>query len=207
MARAAKGTATYGDLLKVPEHLVAEIVDGELFTSPRPALRHATASSALGALLGPAFMFGRGGPGGWWILDEPELHLGADVLVPDLGGWRRERMPEVPDEAWCDIAPDWVCEVVSPSTGRLDRVRKMPKYAMHGVSHLWLVDPGVRTLEVYRLEQGRWSLVATHGDDDVSLIRAEPFDAIALDLRLLWGLPGPSSKPPSARGRPSKKRP
>jgi len=151
-------------------------------------------------------MFGHGGPGGWWVLFEPELHLEADVLVLDLAGWRRERMPEVPDEAWCDIAPDWVCEVVSPSTGRLDRVRKMPKYAVHGVSHLWLVDPGVRTLEVYRLEQGRWSLIATHGDDDVSLIRAEPFDAIELDLRLLWGLASPSSKPPTARRRPSKKR-
>ncbi len=207
MAREAKRAATYDDLLKVPDHFIAEIVDGELFTSPRPALRHATASSALGALLGSAFMFGHGGPGGWWILDEPELHLEADVLVPDLAGWRRERMPEVPDEAWCDIAPDWVCEVVSPSTGRLDRVRKMPKYAVHGVSHLWLVDPGVRTLEVYRLEHGRWSLIATHGEDDISLIRAEPFDAIELDLRLLWGLPAPSSKPRTARRRPSKKRP
>ncbi len=206
MARAAKRAATYDDLLKAPDHFIAEIVDGELFTSPRPALRHATASSALGALLGSAFMFGHGGPGGWWILFEPELHLEADVLVPDLAGWRRERMPEVPDEAWCDIAPDWVCEVVSPSTGRLDRVRKMPKYAVQGVLHLWLVDPGVRTLEGYRLEQRRWSLIATHGDDDVSLIRAEPFDAIELDLRLLWGLAAPSSKPRAARGRPSKKR-
>jgi Uma2 family endonuclease len=150
MARAARRFATHDDLLKVPDHLVAEIVDGELFTNPRPALRHATASSALGMLLGPPFMFGKGGPGGWWILDEPELHLGRDVLVPDLAGWRKERMPEVPDEAWCDIAPDWICEVVSPATGRLDRVRKMPKYAEQLVSHLWLVDPAVRTVEVYR---------------------------------------------------------
>jgi len=203
MARAAKRVATYDDLLKVPDHFIAEIVDGELFTSPRPALRHATASSALGALLGSAFMFGHGGPGGWWILFEPELHLEADVLVPDLAGWRRERMPQVPDEAWCDIAPDWACEVVSPSTGRLDRVRKMPKYAIHG-AHLWLVDPGVRTLEVYRLEQGRWSLIATHGDDDVSLIRAEPFDAIELDLQLLWGVLAASPKPRTARRRPQR---
>jgi len=206
MARAAKRAATYDDLLKVADHVVAEIVDGELFTSPRPALRHSTVSSALGALLLPAFMFGSGGPGGWWILDEPELHLGPDVLVPDLAGWRRERMPEVPDEAWCDLAPDCVCEVVSPSTGRLDRVRKMPKYAAHSVSHLWLVDPGVRTLEVYRLDAGRWSLIATHGDDEGSLIRAEPFDAITLDLRLLWGVSGAPPKPQTARPRPSKKR-
>src|SRR3990172_867600 len=120
--------ATYDDLMQVPDHLVAEIIDGELVTSPRPASPHAFASSCIGQDLGP---FSRrpgapGVPGGWWILDEPELHFAEDVLVPDLAAWRHERMPRVPNTAFFTLAPDWVCEVVSPRTGRLDRVRKMP---------------------------------------------------------------------------------
>lgn len=184
MAETAKKPATYEDLLKVPDHLVAEIVDGELFTSPRPASRHARASSVLGGKLMPPFDIGDGGPGGWWIITEPELHLAPDILVPDLAGWRRERMPIYPDAAFFTLAPDWVCEVLSPSTGRLDRVRKMPKYASNGVMHLWLVDPLQRTLEVYRLEGSRWLLMGGHGGEDK--VRAEPFEAIELDLALLW---------------------
>jgi Uma2 family endonuclease len=184
MSEPARRPATYDDLRKVPEHLVAEILDGELITSPRPASRHARASSIIGGKLSPPFDEGDGGPGGWWILDEPELHLATDVLVPDLAGWRRERMPVFPDVAYFELAPDWVCEVVSPSTGRLDRVRKMPKYAAAGVQHLWLVDPLQRTLEIYRLESGHWLLLATHGDDEV--VRAEPFDAIEIKLASLW---------------------
>jgi Uma2 family endonuclease len=121
--------ATYEDLLQVPEHLVAEIIHGQLVTHPRPAPRHARASSSLGDELVSPFDKGRGGPGGWWILDEPELHLGAHVLVPDLAGWRRERMRSLPDTAWFELAPDWVCEVLSPGTARLDRVEKLPIYA------------------------------------------------------------------------------
>lgn len=176
--------ATYEDLLQVPEHLVAEIIDGELITSPRPASRHARASSGLGGFLVPPFDHGDGGPGGWWIVDEPELHLGPDVLVPDLAGWRRERMPAFPDAAWFDLAPDWVCEVVSPSTGRVDRVRKMPKYAANEIRHLWLVEPVLQTLEVFRLESGGWRLVATHGGDEA--VRGEPFEAIEIRLGSLW---------------------
>jgi Uma2 family endonuclease len=176
--------ATYDDLLQVPEHLVAEIVDGELYTSPRPAPRHAVAASVLGGQIGPPFHSGRGGPGGWWILFEPELHLGGDVLVPDLAGWRRHRLPAMPDAAWFTLAPDWVCEVLSPSTGRLDRLKKLPVYAREGVAHAWLVDPLQRTLELLRLEGGRWLLLGVHGDDDV--LRAEPFEAVAIDLAPLW---------------------
>jgi len=134
--------------------------------------------------LGPPFDLGDGGPGGWWIIDEPELHLGRDILVPDLAGWRRERKPEYPDVPFFELAPDWVGEVVSPSTGRLDRVRKMPKYALNSVAHLWLIDPVPRTLEVYRLEKGSWLLAATYADDD--RVRAAPFDAIELALQPLW---------------------
>jgi Uma2 family endonuclease len=128
----------------VPEPLVAELIDGEIIASPRPALPHALATSALGAELLSRFQFGRGGPGGWWLLDEPELHLGPDVLVPDIAGWRRERMPEVPDAPYVEMAPDWVCEVISPSTARTDRARKLPVYARLAVGFTWIVDPLAR---------------------------------------------------------------
>jgi Uma2 family endonuclease len=177
--------ATYEDLRRVPEHRVAEILGGDLHVSPRPAAPHAIASSALGVEVGAAYQFGRGGPGGWWILDEPELHFADDVLVPDLAGWRRQRMPEKPTGAYFTLAPDWVCEVVSPATERLDRVFKLPVYAREGVGHAWLVNPLARTLEVYRLESVAWRLVGTYGDDAV--VRAEPFEAVELDLLHLWG--------------------
>ena len=162
MASSVKRPATYDDLLRVPSNKVAEIVDGDLHVSPRPTSRHALASSALGSALGPPFHRGRGGPGGWWILDEPELHFGTDVLVPDLAGWRRERLPEFPDTPAFTLAPDWACEVVSPSSERLDRAKKMPVYARERVGHLWLVNPIARTLEVYRLSEGGWLLLGTH---------------------------------------------
>lgn len=185
MADPAKRRATYQDILDAPEHVVAEIVDGTLYTSPRPAKPHTNAASVLGEELGPPFRRGRGGPGGWIILDEPELHLGPDVLVPDLAGWRRERMPVLTtDEPYFTITPDWICEVLSPNTARLDRTAKLPLYARAEVRHAWLIDPLLRTLEVYRLESGRWSMLATHADD--ARIRAEPFEAIELELGLLW---------------------
>jgi len=138
----------------------------------------------LGSELGRPFQAGRGGPGGWFILDEPELHLQRDVLVPDLAGWRRDRMPRLPEEAFFSLAPDWVCEVISPSTAAMDRVRKLPIYAREHVMHAWLIDPLARTLEVLRLESQRWVIAGTWSGDDV--IRAEPFAAIDLELALLW---------------------
>ena len=176
--------ATYEDLVKLPDHLVAEIVDGELHASPRPAPRHAVAYARATRLLESAFDSGRTGPGGWWILAEPELHLGADVLVPDLAGWRRTRMPHVPDTAYFPLAPDWLCEIISPSTARLDRTQKLAIYAREGVRHAWLLDPLARTLEVLRLADGRWTILATHAGTD--LVRAEPFDAIELTLTEFW---------------------
>ncbi|HYD47098.1 MAG TPA: Uma2 family endonuclease [Terriglobales bacterium] len=181
--------ATYDDLLQLPENMIGEILDGELIASPRPASPHAFASSGIGIDIGFAFR-GRGsgsGPGGWWILDEPELHLGPDVLVPDLAGWRIERMPQVPNVAAFTLAPDWVCEVVSPSTVRIDRVQKMQIYAREQVPHLWLVDPLAQTLEVYHLDGQRWMVQATHSG--AARVRAEPFAAIELELDRWW-LPG-----------------
>jgi Uma2 family endonuclease len=179
-----KEAATYQDLLAVPEHLVAEIIDGELVTSPRPAIRHASAGSGLMGWLDGPFRRGRGGPGGWVILFEPELHLHADVLVPDVAGWRRERMPKIPDAPAIDVPPDWVCEILSPRTAALDRANKMPIYARERVSHLWLVDPAPRTLETYRLGDGAWILLGTFKDD--ARVRAQPFEAIEFELADLW---------------------
>jgi Uma2 family endonuclease len=176
--------ATYEDLVAAPDNLVAELVDGELWTSPRPAPRHAEAYAAIGALLKPPFDFRQRGPRGWRIIDEPELHLGGHALVPDLAGWRRERMPRLPGTAWFPLAPDWVCEVLSPSTEMLDRTKKLRIYAEHGVGHAWLVDPILCTLEVLRLEAARWRLVETHAGH-VS-VRVEPFEAVDLPLELLW---------------------
>ena len=184
MSDSAARDATYDDLLRVPPELVAEILLGRLVTHPRPAPRHALAGSSLGAELVGLFQKGRGGPGGWWILDAPELHLNGDVLVPGIAGWRRERMPTLPETAWVEAAPDWVCEILSPSTARDDRVVKMPIYAQAGVGHLWLVDPDLRTLEVYGLESTRWVLLESQRDD--ARVSAPPFAAIEFGLGDLW---------------------
>ena len=176
--------ATYQDVLDAPAHRVAEIVDGALHTNPRPAARHTRASSSLGVKIGGPFDYDRGGPGGWWILDEPELHLGEDILVPDLAGWRREQMPTYPDTAYFTLAPDWACEVLSPSTRKLDLHGKRPVYAREGVAHLWLVDPEDRALEAFELRAGEWVLIAAAKDDDSVSIR--PFEAVTFSLGDLW---------------------
>ena len=186
-----KRRATYQDVLDAPQHLVAEVIDGDLRLSPRRAGPHTKVSSTLGYVLGPPFDLGTNGPGGWIILDEPELHLDDDVVVPDLGGWRCERLPAVPDAAYFTLAPDWTCEVLSKST---DRAEKLAIYARAGVRHAWLVHPLRRTLEIMRLHEGKWLVLATHVGDQ--RVRAEPFDAIELDLAVIWA----KIAPPSSRG-------
>jgi Uma2 family endonuclease len=192
MAQTAQHAATYEDLLAVPEHLVAEILFGRLVTHPRPAPRHAFAGSALGSVLGPPFQFGRGGSGGWIFLDEPELHLGEHVAVPDLAGWRRERLPTLPETAWIDVAPDWTCEVLSPSTERYDRGDKRLIDAEAGVAHLWHVDPVLRMLEVFELRDGKWLLLDVFCDD--AQVAAAPFAELTFALSLLWPFDPPAQQ-------------
>lgn len=184
MSQPAPRKATYQDVLDAPQHHVAELLEGVLHTHPRPATPHAQAATVLGEELGPPFKRGKGGPGGWILLYEPEVHLGQHVLVPDLGGWRRETLPELPEVAYLEVRPDWVAEVLSASTRRHDRARKLPIYREHGVAHVWFVDPEARTLEVLRLDEGSYRLVVTHAGE--APVRAEPFDAIELDLGALW---------------------
>ena len=176
----------YAELCDLPPHVTGEIIGGKLYTQPRPAGPHAMSGSALGMDIGAAFQRGKGGPGGWWIIDEPEIHFVRDtvVAVPDLAGWRRERMPSLPDDHRFEVVPDWVCEILSPSTGKKDRAKKLPLYAHYGVAHAWLVDPLAQTLEALMLHEGHWLLAATLADGEpVSL---PPFDAINFPLSDLW---------------------
>ncbi len=184
MSDAAKRRADYRDVLAAPRHVVVEVVDGELYTSPRPAALHANAASNLeGELYGP-FRRGRGGPGGWILLVEPELHFEGDIVVPDLAGWRRERMPELADVAFFELAPDWVCEVLSPSTAKVDRQAKLPLYARQGVPHLWLINASEQSLTLFRLGGDGYILIASFVGDE--RCRPEPFDAVELELGALW---------------------
>ena len=175
---------TYEDILALPDNVTGQIVDGDLFVTPRPASDHQRVASNLGGELNPPFDIGRGGPGGWWILQEPELHLGKQILVPDLAGWRRERMPVFPRVAFFTQAPDWVCEVLSPATARLDRMKKLRVYARECVGHAWIVDPVLETLEVFRRQGEGWYLALTGAGDDA--VRAEPFEVVEIELKNLW---------------------
>lgn len=180
--------ATYADILALPEHLNGEIIDGELIVSPRPAPAHALAAAEMIASLLPPFTVREGNgdrPGGWRIVFEPELHLGRDVLIPDLAGWRRARMPTLPKTAWFELAPDWVCEVISPSSGRRDRVLKAPRYLAAGVDWLWLVEPAQKIVEVLQRVENRWVLAGNWGGSELDA-RIPPFDAVPLDMSRWW---------------------
>jgi Uma2 family endonuclease len=176
--------ATYADIEALPTHMGGEIAFGVLHTRPRPAPRHGRASARVASEIDDAFDRGRGGPGGWIILPQSELHLGAHVMVPDIAGWRRERLAKLPDAAYFDLAPDWVCEVLSPSTQRFDRTDKLAIYAAFGVGHCWYVDPNARTLEVFQRQGDKWLLAATFKDADA--VAAPPFEAHTFALDLLW---------------------
>jgi Uma2 family endonuclease len=186
VAEAAAKRATRADLEALPESSVGELIHGVLHVFPRPRPRHARAASGLGGdLIGP-YDRGRGGPGGWWILDEPGVQLAeldVDEIAPDLAGWKRERLPELP-EGGITVAPDWVCEVLSPTTRAHDLKRKRPIYARASVRWMWIVDADARTLTASRLHEMSWLEIGTWSDDDVA--RIEPFDAIEIRLADLW---------------------
>lgn len=185
MSEPAKKPATYEDLYSVPENMTGEIIDGELIVTPRPSRRHVYSASSVGGKLMPPYQFGEGGgPGGWIILIEPEIGLGEHILVPDLAGWRKERFPVDEETNWISVAPDWICEILSPGTARHDRITKMNIYGSHKVGYLWLIDPIERTFEAFRLESGRWFKLAGLKEDDK--VRAEPFQEIDIDLAGLW---------------------
>jgi Uma2 family endonuclease len=181
--------ATYEEIVALPEHVTGEIIDGVLYTHGRPHPRNLRVEGGIIGALNPfdAEPDATGQPGGWWLLREVEWHSGEDVIVPEFTGWRRERMPRFPDGAWVDLSPDWACQIVSTSTTRLERAIKMPYMAKQGIPHLWFVDPIIRVVEVYRLEAGRWVLLATHEGD--SRVRMEPFEVAEIDLSRWW-VPG-----------------
>jgi Uma2 family endonuclease len=185
MPEPARKRATYEDLYDVPEHMIGEIINGELIVTPRPAPKHMLSTSVLGGKIIPPYQFGEGGgPGGWVILVEVEIRLGEDTLVPDLSGWRRERFPKRPEHNWIEVTPDWVCEVLSPSTALRDRTVKKTVYEEHRVGHLWLVDPLNMILEVFRLESDHWVPAGVFGGNEKA--RLEPFEQTEIDLGHLW---------------------
>lgn len=185
MGKPADPIATYEDLFDLPENILGEILSGELVTQPRPAPRHANASAALCAALRTNF-----GPNttdkqdGWWILFEPECHPGDDIIVPDIAGWRKVNMPHLPETAWFSLRPDWVCEVVSPSTAKYDRGIKRDIYAREQVPHYWIVDPIARMIEVFALQEGDWSQIDLVSDEQV--VNLKPFEVLPFDLSILW---------------------
>jgi Uma2 family endonuclease len=193
MGDPARRPATYDDVLAAPEGMTAEIIAGELWLSPRPAGDHASVALGIGGDLREPFGRRRGGPGpgGWWILIEPELHLGVPapkdvVAVPDLAAWRRERMPVIPRVVGFALPPDWVCEILSPGprNTRRDRIVKPHVYAACGIPHVWIVDPVAETLEVFRLQGSTYNRAQAFAGD--VRVRAEPFDAVELDIGGWW---------------------
>jgi Uma2 family endonuclease len=188
----AKRHATYADVLAAPAHMVAELIGGELVTQPRPSPRHGLAASSLGEeLIGP-FQKGRGGPGGWLFVDEPELHLSDNVVVPDIAGWRAERLSALPDTPYFTLPPDWVCEVLSPSTENWDRGPKRRIYAKAGIGHLWLVDPRAKFIEAFGLANGSWLLLGTVSENEA--VALPPFEAVSFPLSALWPLDPPTAE-------------
>ena len=175
----------YEELCQLPDHMVGEILGGELEVSPRPSLEQANSSSGLTGILREPFHYGRnGGPGGWWILVEPEVHLDETVFVPDVAGWRKSRVSGPLKGQFSELAPDWVCEVISPSSVRHDKITKMHLYAKFQIPHYWLVDPFGHVLEVFELQGEKWVLHSAYAKEDK--VSAPPFEAIEFNLGDLW---------------------
>lgn len=184
MAGPAKKTATYDDLYNLPDNVIGQIIDGELIATRWQSRQHALTSTVLSAKLGAPYDLGEGGPGGWIILHSLEVKLGDNILVPDLAGWLYKRFPIEEETNWVSVCPDWVCEIISPETVRIDKTKKMPVYARHGVGYFRLIDPTNKTLDVYKLESGKWMVLETYAENDK--FRAEPFEEVEIDLGSLW---------------------
>ncbi|MBF0099990.1 MAG: Uma2 family endonuclease [Desulfobacterales bacterium] len=184
MLQTVKINAEYDDLYNIPENMIGQIINGELIVMPRPSPKHAGTLSNLTIEIGPPYKLGRGGPGGWIILDEPEIKLGQDIFVPDLAGWKKEKLPQPPSTNYISVPPDWICEVLSPSTEKTDRARKMPIYAQFQVGHLWLIDPIEKILEIFKLIHNQWTVLSIYAEDDK--VKGEPFQEIDIDLKNLW---------------------
>ncbi|MDR3566965.1 MAG: Uma2 family endonuclease [Syntrophobacteraceae bacterium] len=185
MADLAGKKATYEDLFDIPENMTGEIINGKLIVTPRPSPKHMVSTSALGAKIVPRYQFGEGGgPGGWLIVFEVEVRLGENTIVPDLAGWRKERFPKKLETNWIEVAPDWICEVLSPRTALRDRTEKMKIYAEHRVGYVWLIDPLNMTLEVFELKSS--ALVPAGVFGAKAKARIEPFTEIIIDLADLW---------------------
>ena len=177
--------AAYEDLFGLPDNVVGEILEGELVTHPRPSPKHALAASMMGAELIREFgSRAAGSSGDWWILFEPECHLNGEIFVPDIAGWRKENMSELPDTAWFSVRPDWICEIISPSTAKYDRGVKQEIYAREGVPHYWIVDPMARTVEVFALGDISWTQLGLVSEDEV--VNLAPFESMPFDLSMLW---------------------
>lgn len=189
MTSAPKRPATYADVEALPENLVGEIIDGTLMTHPRPSPRHAGAASVVSGKLTRPFQEEGDGPGGWVFFAEPEIMSGSNLLVPDIAGWRRARLSSYPERNYFEIAPDWVCEVLSGSTEKRDRTLKMRIYGLAGVPFLWLIDPRLQILEAFENNGGRWTKIGDWNSADI--VRAPPFDAISFPLADLWPLDPP----------------
>ncbi|HYV46950.1 MAG TPA: Uma2 family endonuclease [Myxococcaceae bacterium] len=179
-----KKPATYDDIRQLPEGMNGELVDGQLFAWPRPTMGHAHLAGVLLYELHGSFDLGKGVHGRWWIFREPELHFGPNVVIPDLAGWRRERLPKMPDVPFMELAPDWICEITSRSTASFDRVNKLPVYLKAGVAFAWLVDPTSRTIEALQKVKDHWTLIGNFPGDAPA--RIEPFEAHEFDLSTLW---------------------
>lgn len=175
----------YNQLTELPENLTGEILNGQLYTNPRPSGKHVSVATNLSIDIGSPYQRGKGGPGGWRILVEPEVHfvLDTEVVVPDVAGWRKERLPEVPESHKFMVVPDWVCEIYSPSSENIDRKIKMPLYARFGVSYLWMVHPIQQTLEAFKLHNGNWQLQGAFENKDE--ICVEPFESISIKMHEL----------------------
>ncbi|MBX3570101.1 MAG: Uma2 family endonuclease [Rhizobiaceae bacterium] len=189
MAESSKRRATYADIEAAPAHLVAEIIDGVLRTHPRPSPRHGAAALALGSKLGGAFQDDRSGQGGWVFFSEPEIKFDENILVPDVAGWRRERLSAYPERNYFELRPDWICEILSGSTEKRDRTVKMRIYAESRIPHMWIVDPRQQILEAFELREGLWTKLGAWNSDDT--VSAPPFDAISFSLADLWPLDPP----------------